>query len=228
MKAMKLGVCFALALVFAIGLCTSAQAGILDSTWYKGKIQGDSRAFVISDVTGEVEKFKLNGDFYFKVCTPDGVEPNSCLGEDYDVVLAIADFDGDGDFELTEVFILGINTCGLTENTFTWLIEIDDIDWFGLFEEVAEIDGVGVGKVKGDPAVNLRANSGNGGGAVTINDTTGLNFPDGVFRKISLKADPIAVEDLPFTLEELLAAGIIEAIDELVCFSKIPVIPDDV
>jgi hypothetical protein len=222
MKTVKLGVCVAIVLLFAAGLLAPVQAGDLDATWWKARIQGDSRLFTI-DSDGDVEKIKLSGDFYFKTC--DAADPDIlsiCDGVEYLTPLAIADFDDDGIFELDEVFDFTVFTCGDDESGFLWFIVAvdiaDEVDPVGLV-------GEGLGRVKGEETKKLRANVGDGGGAVEVDDL-GLGFgPNGYFRKISVKANPVAVEDLPFTLDDLVDEGIIGVPGDLDCLSELVVVP---
>jgi hypothetical protein len=226
MKTVKLGVIVALALVFAAGLFAPVQAGVLDATWFKGRIQGETRLFVVNAVSGEVSKVRLNGDFYFKLCSFDPILASTCLGEVYLTLVAVADFDEDGVFELEEVFFLDIDTCGATEQGFNGTITIDDADpgEIGL----QQVLGTTNGRVKErNDEYRLRANSGNGGTAATWDNLDTALTPDGVFRKWSWRANPIAVEDLPENLiTDLIAAGWFLDADAVLCPSELVVVLD--
>jgi hypothetical protein len=219
MKTVKLGV-LAITLAFIIGFCMPVQAAEnLDGLWWKGRLQGgQSRAFG-TDLTGEVTRYRLEGgDFYFKTCSdlvdldddPDlGFLPvvSDCLGIEY-VGFGVADFDDDGEFgELDEFGAILVATCGLEETAFRAFLEIEDLDP-GLLTELAVADFELLGEVKydGNDVPRLRANSGNGSVAWEIGVFTEDPGVVGVFdrtewilgRKGGVKADVVAVEDLPF------------------------------
>jgi hypothetical protein len=244
MKTVKLGACFVLVLALVVGFCLPVQAGVLDAQWYKARIQGETRLFV-TNALGEVEKIKLKGDFYFKVCSGEEIELNACGGETYITALAVADLNDNGEFgdTLEEVFSffdgdpngdLGIwlfNSCGPTETSFFVQLGIGDVDLLGeIGVEVLALQAEGVGTVKRE-GERLRANSGNGGTAATVAEVDEIgalvDLTGGAFRKLSWKADAVAVEDLPESLiANLILLELIDDITDLDCFSEIVVEPE--
>jgi hypothetical protein len=232
MKTVKLGLAFALMLALIVGFCLPVQAGILDAQWYKARIEGQTRLFV-TDATGEVEKIKLDGDFYFKLCSEEGVEVNACGGEEYVVAVAVADLNDNGEFgdipqevfaffgeAVVEGFML-FYTCGLNETSFNSFLAIDNFDPDPLVNLVFTAETIGRVKDEGE---RIRANSGNGGTAAEIDDVDLVaDGADGIFRKLSWRADAVAVEDLPEELiPNLILLDIIGDLLDLRCFSEIP------
>ena len=95
-------------------------------------------------------------NYYFKVCGKGGT--SDCGAVDYDVVLAIADFDGDEIFEPDEVFDISLKTCGPDETSF--VAEVDVTDNLDVDDDPATVEvfnQAANGGVKGENNNKLRS-----------------------------------------------------------------------
>jgi hypothetical protein len=214
MKTVKLGACIVLVLAFVIGFCLPAQADNLDGYWYKGRLQGGQTRAFGTNLDGEVERFRLNGgDFYVKLCSnliDDGEgnlipEVSDCAGFEYNG-FAVADFDDDGEFgELEEFSFIRIGSCGAAETGFIGFFDLENLNIEIGTDELIEAEFALLGKVKydGNDVPRLRANSGNGSVAWSIDVLTQIGEVVEVTelilgRKGGIKLDVIDPADLPF------------------------------
>ncbi len=167
-------------------------------------------------------KVKASLDYYFRVC--DEGRTGDCGGVEYNVVLAIADFDGDGIFQADEVFNIFLKTCDPSEVGFVAEVEVTD----GHFEvtdlsdepiilEEFNLAANGKTKDRGTGVYRLRSR---GCGWTADSAATDLN-PDITGRKCRFNANPIAIEELPFTAEDLVAEGVISDVSDLNCASTL-------
>jgi hypothetical protein len=216
MKALRLSLFCAMALVFGLGVSVPMihAQGNLDDTWYKAKFQ--STQGWLTGTEGSLVKVKPSGlQYFFKVCDEGGI--SDCGAVDYDVVLAIADFDGDGVFEADEVFDISLATCGPLETSFAAELNITDVlDVDGDPVTVEVFNQVANGQVTGSKN-KLQSK----GCVWTANNAVTAFDPDIIGQKCKFKADQIDESKLPFTLQDLVDAGVIAEVDDLNCTSTV-------
>jgi len=201
--------------------CTEVgPQGNFDDTWYRGSIKNKYHQGWLTGDSGDLVKVKASLNYYFRVCD-DEKRTSDCDGVEYHVVLAIADFDGDGIFEADEVFNIFLKTCGLGETSFVAEVDVTDGHFvvtdpndqpltFEVFNQATN------GRVKGEGGNKMRSR---GCGWTSDSAATDLD-PDITGRKCRFNADPIPIDELPFTAEDLLANGVIADVDDLNCNSQ--------
>jgi hypothetical protein len=155
-------------------------------------------------------------EYFFKLCDEGGT--SDCGAVDYDVVLAIADFDGDGDYEADEVFDISLATCGPSETSFVAELDItDDLDVDGDPVTVEVFNQDANGEVRGSNNNKLKSR----GCGWTANNAATAFDPDITGRKCRFNANPKAEDELPFTAQDLVDQEVISDVSDLNCTSTV-------
>ena len=217
-----------MALVFVVGVSVpmvQAQVvpakGNFDDTWYRGRIKNQYHQGWLTGDSGDLVKVKANLNYYFRVCD-DEERTSDCAGVEYHVVLAIADFDRDGIFQADEEFDIFLKTCGFGETSFVAEVDVTDGHFvvtdpndqpltLEVFNQATN------GGVKGEGGNKMRSG---GCGWTSDSAATDLN-PDITGRKCRFIADPVPIDELPFTAEDLVAEGVISDVSDLNCASTL-------
>jgi hypothetical protein len=188
--------------------------GNLDDTWYKGRIIRKLNKGWLTKNDGTLVKVKPNLQYYFKMCDEGSI--SDCGAVDYDVLLAIADFDGDEIFEADEVFIISLETCGPDETSFVATLDItDDLDVDGDPATLEVFNQAANGRVRGENNNKLLSR-----GCVWTADNAATPLdPDITGQRGKFKANPIDENELPFTLQDLVDEGVIADVNALNCSS---------
>jgi hypothetical protein len=188
--------------------------GNLDDTWYKGRIKRELDPGWLTKIDGTLVKVRPSLEYYFKVCDERSI--SDCDAVDYDVLLAIADFDGDEIFEADEVFNISLATCGPDETSFVAEVDItDDLDVDDDPATLEVFNQAANGLVRGENNNKLRST----GCVWTADNALTPLDPDITGRKCRFRANPKAIEELPFTLQDLVNEGVIADVNALDCSS---------
>jgi hypothetical protein len=190
--------------------------GNLDDTWYRVRVKPEFNRGSAIGPDGIWDRVALEQKYYFKVCDEGSI--SDCGAVDYDVLLAIADFDRDGVFEADEVFDLSLSTCGSSETS--WVAQVDiadklDIDGNASTSEVfnQSVNGLMVG---------YKNNVGRSRGCVWTADFAPTTLdPDITGQICEFDVLPTAEEKLPFTLQDLVDQGVIADVSDLYCSSTV-------
>jgi hypothetical protein len=188
--------------------------GNLDDTWYKGKINRRINTGWLTKNDGTLVKVRPDLQYFFKVCDEGSI--SDCGAVDYDVLLAIADFDGDEIFEADEVFLIHLATCGPDETSFVAELDItDDLDVDNDPATVEVFNQTANGKMRGDSNNKMLSK----GCVWTADNALTPLDPDITGRKCRFDARPIDESELPFTLQDLVNEGVIADVNALDCSS---------
>jgi hypothetical protein len=188
--------------------------GNLDDTWYKGRIKRELDPGWLTKIDGTLVKVRPSLEYYFKVCDERSI--SDCDAVDYDVLLAIADFDGDEIFEADEVFNISLATCGPDETSFVAEVDItDDLDVDDDPATLEVFNQAANGLVRGENNNKLRSL---GCGWTADNAATDLD-PDITGRKCRFRANAKDENELPFTPQDLVNEGVIADVGDLDCTS---------
>jgi len=195
-------------------VAVSCVSGNLDDTWYEGKIRPKNTRGWLTKNDGTLVRVEPSLQYFFKVCNERII--SDCGGVEYNVVLAIADFDGDGIFKADEVFNIFLATCGPSETSFVAELEItgefvdNDAATVEVFNQAAN------GQVLG---VNNRLLS-LGCGWTADGSGTALD-PDITGQTCRFLAKRIDENELPFTPQDLVDEGVINDVSDLDCSSTV-------